>query len=90
MAQEPRPKASFYHSDELDKYKKLASIVAGKDLASAAEYMCHIFASSNIEFAFLGGYSMRLRGSGRMTTHLDIAAEVRMRDLREILIAQRR
>ena len=60
------------------------------NLWAAVLYMAQLFESNDAIYAVMGGFSMRLRGSSRETTDIDIAVNIKMKRLWEILTPQPR
>jgi hypothetical protein len=67
------------------------SAVATKPhLDLAAEFVVRVFSANNIPYAFMGGYSLALRGSPRGTHDVDLTVGCDMGQLVQIIKAQNR
>ena len=56
----------------------------------AAEFLVRVFSANHIPYAFMGGYSLILRGSPRGTQDLDVTVGCAMDQLVQVLKAQNR
>jgi hypothetical protein len=59
-------------------------------LTSTADHVAEIFAANEVPFAFMGGFSMTLRGSTRDTVDVDVAIGCSMDQLLTVLKDQPR
>jgi len=60
------------------------------ELAQARDCLMEVLQANNISYAFMGGYSLTLRGSLRPTTDIDIAIQTNQLILREMVTQQSR
>jgi hypothetical protein len=66
-----------------------ASMVATRThLDLAADFLVHVFDSNHVSYAFMGGYSLALRGSLRETYDIDLTIGCDMDKLVQIIKAQ--
>ena len=56
----------------------------------AAEFMVRVFSANNVPYAFMGGYSLILRGSPRGTHDIDLTVGCAMDQLIQVVKAQNR
>jgi predicted nucleotidyltransferase len=61
-----------------------------EELAEARDYLILILQTNNVLYAFMGGYSLVLRGSPRPTSDIDIAIQVNQLELRAVVTPQSR
>jgi hypothetical protein len=60
------------------------------ELAAAADYMIQVFQANSIPTALMGGFSLLIRGSSRMTHDVDLVAGCNMQQLVAVLSQQPR
>jgi len=60
------------------------------ELAQARDYLMLVLQANNVPYAFMGGYSLVLRGSPRLTNDLDIAIQMNQLRLQEMVTPQSR
>ena len=83
--------AEVYSVDQdLDGLEEQA-LQAGHDhLTAAAQWIEELMNQKQLTFAFMGGYSLILRGSSRTTTDIDVAVSLKMREVKSLLADQER
>lgn len=57
-------------------------------LLAAADYITRLFEANQVPFAFMGGFSMNIRGSQRSTYDIDVAIGCEMSQLLAVVSAQ--
>ncbi|PGH36400.1 hypothetical protein GX50_00735 [[Emmonsia] crescens] len=82
--------ASLYTWEEFPKLMKEAQGPSEANLTSAADLLARMLEESQIPYGFMGGYALKLRGSARNTTDIDIAVEATMLQIREVLLKESR
>jgi hypothetical protein len=60
------------------------------ELAQARDYLIQIFQANNVPYAFMGGYSLVLRGSQRPTNDIDVALQATQLELQVVVTPQSR
>jgi hypothetical protein len=60
------------------------------ELAQARDYLIQILQANNVPYAFMGGYSLVLRGSQRPTNDIDIALQATQLELLAVVTPQSR
>jgi hypothetical protein len=58
------------------------------ELAQARDYLVQILQANNVPYAFMGGYSLVLRGSQRPTNDIDIALQATQLELQAVVTPQ--
>jgi hypothetical protein len=58
------------------------------ELAQARDYLIQILQANNVPYAFMGGYSLVLRGSQRPTNDIDIALQATQLELQAVVTPQ--
>jgi hypothetical protein len=61
-----------------------------ENLMSACMFVVGLLQTSRMNYAVMGGFGLRLRGSPRPTTDVDIAVEARMAQLWQVVEPQTR
>jgi hypothetical protein len=61
-----------------------------QNLYAAAQYIRSLFEIHDIDYAFLGGFSMICRGHVRPTKDIDIAVQSKMKQLWQIVEQEKR
>lgn len=57
-------------------------------LIAAADLMSQVFEAKHVPYAFMGGFSLKVRGSARDTGDVDIAVGCNMHLLKEVLASE--
>lgn len=64
-----------YTNDDLDDLEMAAETAAPNQQLEALAFVAKSFESNGIAYAVMGGMNFHLRGSGRLTTDVDIAVD---------------
>lgn len=64
-----------YTNDDLDDLEMAAETATPNQQLEALAFMVRTFESNGIAYAVMGGMDFYLRGSGRLTTDVDIAVD---------------
>ncbi|KAI9729158.1 MAG: hypothetical protein M1834_007065 [Cirrosporium novae-zelandiae] len=82
--------AQTYTADHFPSLMVASQNADNRNLISAADYLAQILQTNGVVFAFMGGFAVNLRGSGRTTHDVDIAVGTTMLELRQTFIQQQR
>jgi hypothetical protein len=82
--------AEVYHTDRFAVLFPESQNPPVEHLGLAGRFLRQLFAAYDIPVAFVGGWAIYLRGSGRQTNDVDITVGCAMPDLMDVLTAQPR
>ena len=82
--------ADRYTYDQFEGLMARSRGATPEELAEARDYLILILQTNNVLYAFMGGYSLVLRGSPRPTSDIDIAIQVNQLELRAVVTPQSR
>lgn len=85
--QGPQP-AGTYSVAQSALLAEKSSSASGGHLLAAADYITRLFDANKVPFAFMGGFSMNIRGSPRETHDVDVAVGSDMNQLIAVVSAQ--
>ncbi|KAI6285737.1 hypothetical protein MCOR31_011916 [Pyricularia oryzae] len=84
------PSAEIYDTDRFGELYYASRDIPTQNLGLAGRYLTSVFKKYEIQFAFLGGWAMYLRGSRRTTEDLDLTINYSIEDLKQILLPEPR
>lgn len=82
--------ADRYTYDQLEGCMARSRNATPAELAQARDYLIQILQANNVPYAFMGGYSLVLRGSQRPTNDIDIAIQANQLELQAVVTPQSR
>jgi len=82
--------AEIYNTDRFAVLYAASQAPPVENLGLAARYVAALFQQNNVPAAFLGGWAVYLRGSGRSTNDVDMTVRSTMTHLIQILRFQPR
>lgn len=82
--------ADIYNTDRFEVLYTASQAPPIENLGLAARYVAVLFRQNNVPAAFLGGWAVYLRGSGRTTNDVDMTVRSTMAQLIQILELQPR
>jgi hypothetical protein len=82
--------ADRYTYDQFEGLTAKSRNATPAELAQARDYLILILQANNVPYAFMGGYSLVLRGSQRPTSDIDIAIQVNQLELQAVVTPQSR
>ncbi|RDL37584.1 uncharacterized protein BP5553_05017 [Venustampulla echinocandica] len=84
------PPGTYTVAEGFSLAQKAATETTVAHLCSAADFLARVFEVNNVPFAFMGGYSLWLRGSNRHTNDIDLTVGCDMNHLINIIKSQQR
>ena len=82
--------AERYTYDQFEELMARSRNATPAELAQTRDYLILILQTNNVQYAFMGGYSLILRGSQRPTSDIDIAIQVNQLGLQAVVTPQSR
>jgi hypothetical protein len=79
-----------YTPQEMENYEKLSRKATEDHMVDAADHIVQVLERNGINYAIMGGFSLRIRGSNRDTFDVDLAVGANMLELRTALAADPR
>jgi predicted nucleotidyltransferase len=82
--------ADRYTYDQFERCMARSREVTAAELAQARDYLIQVLQTNHVPYAFMGGYSLVLRGSQRPTNDIDIAIQANQLELQAVVTPQSR